>query len=48
MLDELWAHGLVADYREPDGIRIGLAPLSTSFTELHDGLAVLRDVLASR
>jgi kynureninase len=45
--DELWARGVIPDYREPDGIRIGLSPLSTSFTELHDGLAVLRDVLAT-
>ena len=32
-------------YHEPDAIRIGPAPLSTSFTEVHDGLAVLRDLL---
>jgi kynureninase len=44
-VDELWARGVLPDYREPDAIRIGPAPLSTSFTELHDGLAVLRDVL---
>ena len=30
----------------PDGIRIGPAPLSTSFTELYRGLSVLREVLA--
>ncbi|MCX6466603.1 MAG: aminotransferase class V-fold PLP-dependent enzyme [Pseudonocardiales bacterium] len=45
VLDGLWARGVIPDYREPDGIRLGLAPLSTSFTEVHDGLAVLRDLL---
>ena len=47
IVDELWARGVLPDYREPDGIRIGPAPLSTSFAELHDGLAVLRDILDS-
>jgi kynureninase len=47
VLDELWRRGVVPDYREPDGIRLGFAPLSTSFTEVHRGLAVLRDVLRS-
>jgi len=45
VLDALWERGVIPDYREPDGIRIGLAPLSTSFTEVHDGLAVLRGLL---
>jgi kynureninase len=40
----LWERGVVPDFRNPDGIRIGLAPLSTSFTELYDGMAVLRDL----
>jgi kynureninase len=47
VVDQLWARGVLPDYREPDAIRIGPAPLSTSFTELHDGLAVLRDILDS-
>lgn len=45
---QLWERGVVPDYRDPGGIRIGPAPLSTSFRELHDGLAVLRDLLAER
>jgi kynureninase len=43
VLDRLWERGVLPDYREPDGIRIGLSPLSTSFAEVHRGLAVLRE-----
>jgi kynureninase len=46
LLDPLWDSGVIPDYRRPDGLRIGPAPLSTSFTEVHDGLSVLRDLLA--
>jgi kynureninase len=45
VVDLLWDRGVLPDYREPDAIRIGPAPLSTSFTEVHDGLAVLHDIL---
>jgi kynureninase len=41
----LWELGVVPDFRPPDGLRIGLSPLSTSFDELYRGLAVVRDVL---
>jgi kynureninase len=44
LLEPLWAAGVIPDYRRPDGLRIGLAPLSTSFTEVYRGLAVLRDL----
>lgn len=45
IVDTLWERGVLPDYREPDAIRIGPAPLSTSYTELHDGLAVLHELL---
>jgi kynureninase len=37
--------GVIPDFRRPDGIRIGLAPLTTRFVDVFDGLAVLRDLL---
>jgi kynureninase len=46
VLPLLWERGVIPDFRAPDGIRLGLAPLSTSFAEVHAGLAVLRDLLA--
>jgi kynureninase len=44
--DELWARGVLTDFRAPDGIRIGLAPLSTSFAEVHAAFVIMREVMA--
>lgn len=41
----LWEEGVIPDYRDPDGIRIGLSPLSTSFAEVVDGMSALRDTV---
>lgn len=41
----LWEHDVIPDYRDPGGLRIGLSPLSTSFTEVVDGMAAVRDAL---
>ena len=41
----LWQRDVIPDYRDPGGLRIGLSPLSTSFEEVHRGLAATRDVL---
>jgi kynureninase len=38
--------GVLPDFRRPDGIRIGLAPLTTRFVDVYDGLAVLRTLLS--
>ena len=43
----LWARGVIPDFRSPDGLRLGPAPLSTRFVELWDGLAVVREELAA-
>ncbi|MEV6491943.1 aminotransferase class V-fold PLP-dependent enzyme [Actinoplanes sp. NPDC051633] len=45
LLAPLWEAGVIPDYRRPDGLRIGPAPLSTSFEEVHEGMSVLRDLI---
>jgi kynureninase len=47
LLEPLWAAGVLPDYRQPDAIRIGLSPLSTSFAEVHAGLRMLADLTGS-
>ena len=44
LYEALLGKGVIADYREPQGIRVGLAPLTTRFVDVHDGLAVLAEV----
>jgi kynureninase len=41
----LWELGVIPDFRPPDGLRIGLSPLSTSFGEVYQGLEAVREVL---
>lgn len=41
----LWRWGVVPDFRPPAGMRIGLSPLSTSFTEVARGLALVAEAL---
>ena len=41
----LWDQGVIPDYRDPGGLRIGLSPLSTSFEETYNGMAAVREAL---
>jgi len=41
----LWERGIIPDFRTPNGIRLGLSPLSTSFTELWRGVDAIRQEL---
>jgi kynureninase len=42
------AAGVVPDFRTPDRLRMGLAPLYTRFADVAEGFARLREILASR
>jgi len=41
----LWDDGIIPDFRFPDGIRLGLSPLSTSYAETATGVLAIRDAL---
>ena len=43
--DALWKRDVIPDYRDPQGLRIGLSPLSTSFEEVHRGMLAVREEL---
>jgi kynureninase len=45
---ELWEQDVIPDFRAPQGIRIGLSPLSTSFDEVRHGMAAIRQSLEGR
>ena len=41
----LWEQDVIPDFRNPDGIRLGLSPLSTTFTEVRVGVEAIRDAM---
>ncbi len=41
----LWRRDVIPDYRDPDGLRLGLSPLSTSYDEVERGIAAIREEL---
>jgi kynureninase len=45
VMPTLWEQGVIPDFRRPNGIRLGLSPLSTSFAEVEIGIRAIRDAL---
>jgi kynureninase len=41
----LWERDIIPDFRFPNGLRIGLSPLSTSFAEVEIGLENVREIM---
>ena len=41
----LWGEGIIPDFRHPDGLRIGLSPLSTTFAETLRGVEAIAAAL---
>jgi kynureninase len=44
IMPELWRRGVVPDFRRPNGIRLGLSPLSTSFAEVETGVRAIAEL----
>jgi kynureninase len=47
LANELIAHDVIVDYREPDVIRLGLSPLTTRFADIDRGLQTLHSAAGS-
>ena len=39
---------VIPDFRYPDNIRLGIAPLYTTFVDIYEGITRLRQVLVER
>jgi len=45
LMPVLWQRGVIPDFRRPNGIRLGMSPLSTSFAEVELGIRTIRELL---
>jgi kynureninase len=41
----LWQRGVIPDFRRPNGIRLGLSPLSTGFAEVEAGVRAIAELV---
>lgn len=45
-VQRLWSDGVIPDFRHPDGIRVGLSPLSTTHLETVQGVLAIREAMS--
>jgi kynureninase len=48
VVQALIARGIIPDFRAPDAMRFGLAPLYVRFVDVWDAMGALADVLGTR
>jgi kynureninase len=48
IMQALIAHGVIGDFRAPDVVRFGFAPLYIGFTDVYDAVEILHDIMAKR
>jgi len=46
LMPVLWERGVIPDFRRPNGIRLGMSPLSTSFAEVELAVQTIAELLA--
>jgi kynureninase len=44
IMPELWRRGIIPDFRRPNGIRLGMSPLSTGFAEVEAGIDAIAEL----
>ena len=48
IIADMTAAGVIPDFRRPDGIRLGMAALTTRYVDVYDGLDVLRAAVSGK
>ena len=46
LVPTLWQRGVLPDFRKPNGLRLGMSPLSTRFAEVETGIRAIRELLS--
>ena len=46
LVSTLWQRGVLPDFRKPNGLRLGMSPLSTRFAEVETGIRAIRELVS--
>jgi kynureninase len=47
MCEALIERGVIPDFRQPNGIRLGMSPLTTRFVDVHRGIEMLAELASA-